>query len=90
MPADLGRWLGDAKAQYIEPYQAFDNVHYVGVCWVSAWLVKTSAGVVLIDTLHEPFADQLIENIKKVGVDPADIKYVLMTHGHFDHVGGAY
>lgn len=90
MPPDLGRWLGDPKAQYIEPYKAFDNVYYVGVCWVSAWIVKTSAGVVLIDTLHEPFVDQLIENIKKVGVDMADIKYVLMTHGHFDHVGGAY
>ena len=90
MPPDLGRWLGDPKAQYIEPYKAFDNVYYVGVCWVSAWIVKTSAGIVLIDTLHEPFVDQLIDNIKKVGVEMADIKYVLMTHGHFDHVGGAY
>ena len=44
----------------------------------------------LIDTLHEPHVDQLIANIKKVGVDLADIKYVLMMHGHFDHVGGAY
>jgi len=51
MPPDLGRWLGDPKAQYIEPYKAFDNVYYVGVCWVSAWIVKTSAGIVLIDTL---------------------------------------
>ena len=90
MPPDLGRWLNDPKAQYIEPYQAFDNVYFVGVCWVSAWLIKTSEGVVLIDTLHEPHVDQLIANIRKVGVDPADIKYVLMTHGHFDHVGGAY
>ncbi len=36
MPPDLGRWLSDPKAQAIEPYQAFDNVHYAGVCWVSA------------------------------------------------------
>src|SRR3954469_1879532 len=90
MPPDLGRWLSDPKAQYIEPYRAFDNVYFVGVCWVSAWLVNTSAGWVLIDTLHDPFADLLIDNIKKVGVSPADIKYVLMTHGHFDHAGGAY
>ena len=90
MPPDLGRWLSDPKAQYIEPYQAFDNVYFVGVCWVSAWIIKTSDGAVLIDTLHDPFADLLIENIRKVGVDPMQIKYVLMTHGHFDHVGGAY
>jgi len=90
MPPDLGRWLNDRQAQYIEPYQAFDNVYYVGVCWVSAWLVKTSEGFILIDTLHEPFVDQLIENMAKVGVKPSDLRYVLMTHGHFDHVGGAY
>lgn len=90
MPPDLGRWLNDKKAQTVEPYKAFDNVYYVGVCWVSAWLIKTKDGVVLIDTVHDPFSDLLVENIRKVGIDPKDIKLVLMTHGHFDHVGGAY
>jgi metallo-beta-lactamase class B len=90
MPPDLGRWLADPKQQVVQPYRAFDNVYYVGVCWVSAWIIKTSEGAILIDTLHDPFADQLIANIKSVGVDPRDIKYVLMTHGHFDHAGGAY
>ncbi len=89
MPPDLGRWLSDPKAQYIEPWKAFDNVHFVGVCWVSAWAIQTSDGVVLIDTLHEPHVDQLIANLRKLGISLADIKYVLMTHGHFDHVGGA-
>ena len=89
MPPDLGRWLSDHKAQYIEPWKAFDNVYFVGVCWVSAWAIQTSEGVVLIDTLHEPHVDQLIANLRKIGIDLADIKYVLMTHGHFDHVGGA-
>jgi|SRR5581483_8951469 len=89
MPPELGAWLNNPKAQYIEPWKAFDNVYYVGVCWVSSWAIRTSDGVVLIDTLHEPHVDQLIANLRKVGVDLADIKYVLMTHGHFDHVGGA-
>lgn len=89
MPPDLGRWLGDPKGQYIEPWKAFDNVHFVGVCWVSAWAIRTSDGVVLIDTLHEPHVDQLIANLSKVGINLSEIKYVLMTHGHFDHVGGA-
>jgi metallo-beta-lactamase class B len=44
--------------------------------------------VVLIDTLHEPHVDQLVANLGKVGINLSDIKYVLMTHGHFDHVGG--
>lgn len=89
MPPDLGAWLGNPKAQYIEPWKTFDNVYYVGVCWVSSWVIRTGDGIVLIDTLHEPHVDQLIANLRKVGVDLAEIKYVLMTHGHFDHVGGA-
>ncbi|MBS1155491.1 MAG: family subclass metallo-beta-lactamase [Proteobacteria bacterium] len=88
MPPELKRWMNDTQSQAIEPYQAFDNVYNVGICWVSAWLIKTSDGPVLIDTLYEPYTDQLIDNIKKVGVNPADIKMVLLTHGHFDHVGG--
>lgn len=90
MPPELGKWLSDREGQRIEPYRAFDNVYFVGVCWVSAWLIKTAEGAVLIDTLHDPFADLLVDNIRKVGVDPKDIKFVLMTHGHFDHAGGAY
>lgn len=89
MPRDLGQWLNTPPAQYVEPWKPFDNVDFVGVCWVSAWLVHTDDGVVLIDTLYGPFAQTLVDNIKAAGVDMADIKYVLMTHGHFDHVGGA-
>ncbi|MET7016170.1 CAR family subclass B3 metallo-beta-lactamase [Uliginosibacterium flavum] len=88
MPPELKRWMNDAASQTIEPYQAFDNVYYVGICWVSAWLIKTSDGLVLIDTVYEPYTDQLINNIKKLGFNPSDIKMVLLTHGHFDHVGG--
>ncbi len=89
MPKDLGKWLNTPSAQKVEPWKPFDNVNYVGICWVSAWLINTSEGSVLIDTLYGPFTKQLAENLKSTGVDLADIKYVLMTHGHFDHAGGA-
>ncbi len=89
MPKDLGKWLNTPADQYVEPWKPFDNVDYVGVCWVSAWLVHTDDGVVLIDTLYGPFQKMIVENIEKTGTDLADIKYVMMTHGHFDHVGGA-
>lgn len=88
MSPELGRWLNNATVQSVPPFQVFDNVYYVGLCWVSAWLIKTSEGLVLIDTLYPPYTDQLLENIKKIGFDPADIKLVLVTHGHFDHAGG--
>jgi len=89
MPPDLGQWLSTPEAQYVEPWSPFDNVDYVGICWVSAWLVHTDDGTVLIDTLYGPFQETILEQIAKTGTDLADIKYVLMTHGHFDHVGGA-
>ncbi len=89
MPPELGKWLNTPAAQKVEPWKPFDNVDYVGICWVSAWLIKTDAGSVLIDTLYGPFTKQLIENLKSTGVDFADIKYVFITHGHFDHAAGA-
>ena len=89
MPPDLGRFLQDAQLQRIEPYKAFDNVHYVGICWVSAWLITSPQGHVLVDTLYGRFTDQLLQNIRSAGFDPGDIKLVVITHGHFDHAGGA-
>lgn len=89
MPSGLGRFLADAALQKIEPYKAFDNVYYVGICWVSAWLLTSPRGHVLIDTLYGPFTDQMLGNIRALGFDPKDIKLVAITHGHFDHAGGA-
>lgn len=89
-PAALDAWIDDPAAQKIEPYQAFGNVWQVGIAWVSSWAVKTSDGWVLIDTTHEPYVDVLLDNLRKVGIAQDDIRMVLMTHGHFDHVGGYY
>ena len=89
-PSALDTWLADPVAQKIAPYQAFDNVWQVGIAWVSSWAVKTDEGWVLIDTVHEPFVDVLLENLRTVGIAQDDIRLVLMTHGHFDHVGGYY
>lgn len=89
MPPALGRWLNDLDAQRIAPFKVFDDAVFVGVCWVSAWLLPTPQGHFLIDTLHEPHSAELLANIRKAGFDPQDIRYVLITHGHFDHAGGA-
>lgn len=88
MPPDLRKFLGDAQAQRIEPYKAFDNAYYVGICWVSAWLITSPQGHVLIDTLYGNFTRQLLINIRSLELDPKDIRLVIVTHGHFDHAGG--
>lgn len=89
MPPDLGRFLQSAALQKVEPYKAFDNVYYVGICWVSAWLITSPKGHVLIDSLYGPYTEPMLDNIRKLGFDPKDIRQVVMTHGHFDHAGGA-
>lgn len=89
MPEELGRWLKAPSQQIIPPYQVFDNVWYVGLRWVAAYAVKTEDGVILIDTTHEPFATDYLRNLQTVGIDFKDVRWILMTHGHFDHVGGA-
>ncbi|MDP9602050.1 UNVERIFIED_ORG: metallo-beta-lactamase class B [Variovorax paradoxus] len=73
------------------PGKAFDNLYFVGADWVSAWAIKTSDGIILIDALNNQVeAAALIEGgMRKLGLDPAQIKYVIVTHGHGDHYGGA-
>src|SRR5688572_20344310 len=80
---------GPIEAQRKEPFQLFDNVYYVGLQTVSAYLVTTSEGAVLIDAGYAQTADWLIDSVRKVRVDPATIKYVFVTHSHQDHAGGA-
>ena len=73
------------------PGKAFDNLYFVGADWVSAWAIKTSAGIILIDALNNQVeAAALIEGgMRKLGLDPNQIMYVVVTHGHGDHYGGA-
>ena len=72
------------------PAKLFDNFYYVGRTDVGAWLLKTSDGLVLIDTLYTPdeAGKTIVGDIRKLGFDPAQIKLVLITHGHSDHAGG--
>ena len=81
MSPELVRFLNDPVLQRMEPYKAFDNVYYVGVCWVSAWLITSPRGHVLIDTLYAGYTDTLIENIRTLGFDLKDIKLVAIRMG---------
>lgn len=73
------------------PMRVFDNLYYVGGDWVSAWILKTSKGLILIDALNnQQEVQDLIEGgMIKLGLDPKDIRYLVITHGHGDHYGGA-
>ncbi len=72
----------------VEPFKIFDNLYYIGMDWVSAYLVTTSDGLIMLDSLYGAFSTAAIQNVRKLGFDPADIRYVIATHGHGDHAGG--
>jgi len=78
----------------IEPTRVFDNLYFIGMTSQNAWAITTSAGIILIDTMNstEEARDVLVPSMKKVGLDPAQIKFIVISHGHpgqTDHTGGA-
>lgn len=75
-------------AWYAEGGQVFDNLYMLTTKVNSAWAVKTSAGIILIDSLYGYAAqDEIVDGMKKLGLDPADIKYLVVSHAHGDHDG---
>ncbi|MBU3214817.1 MBL fold metallo-hydrolase [Clostridium estertheticum] len=75
----------------IAPTKVFDKLYFIGTKGTGVWLLNTTDGLILIDSMNDT-ADAkniIVPGIKALGFDPADIKYVLVTHGHCDHYGGA-
>ena len=82
-PRDRARW-------YTEPAKVFDDLYFVGTKDRSSWALPTSDGIILIDTTFEYEAEAVIVGgLKKLGFDPATVKYVIISHGHPGEVGGA-
>ena len=80
-------WLTD----WIEPTKLFDNLYFVGNHYVSSLIVKTSQGLIVIDSGNstEDAVGHMVPDMLKLGLDPKDIKYLIISHGHPDHYGGA-
>ena len=78
------------SAWHAEPIKVFDNLYRVGTIEHSAWAVVTSDGIILMDAIFDyNVQDEVVEGLKKLGLNPAAIKYAIISHGHGDHVGGA-
>lgn len=75
---------------YASPHQVFDNLYWLGTRQHSSWALKTSAGIILIDT-NFAWATQpeILDGMSKLGLDAAQIKYVIISHAHGDHDQGA-
>jgi metallo-beta-lactamase class B len=72
----------------ISPFRLIDNVHYVGSAGLSAWLITTPAGHILLDVGMPSNAAMVQRNIEHLGFKLRDVKILLNSHAHFDHAGG--
>jgi metallo-beta-lactamase class B len=64
------------------------NLYYVGNKDVSCHLIDSGDGLILLDSAFPQTVYLLLESIRSLGFDPYKIKYILHTHGHYDHFGG--
>ena len=74
---------------YVEPFRIFGNIFYVGDNRVCAHLIDTGEGLILIDAGYQHTIHMLVQSIWEAGFNPKDIKYLILTHGHFDHFGAS-
>jgi metallo-beta-lactamase class B len=73
----------------IEPTKIFDNVYVIGNQGTVAYVIQTSAGLLMIDSLGAAETEtQLLPGFQKLGLNPADVKAIVVGHGHADHFGG--
>ncbi len=81
----------DPNAPGVKPFAAFDNLYYVGQYAIGTWILDTGDGLILFDSLNsdEDVKNILLPGMRELGLDPHDLKYLIITHGHFDHYGGS-
>jgi len=87
----MGNYEKMKQEKPLEPMQVMDDLYFLGNYWTSSWAVKTSDGLVIIDALdNADEAKHYIEGgLRKLKLNPEDIKYVVVSHAHGDHYGGA-
>jgi metallo-beta-lactamase class B len=76
---------------WLPPTWAFDDLGYVGNEFVGVWVLRTGAGLILFDSGESTAEVQahILPGLKQLGLDPAAIRFIVVTHGHWDHYGGA-
>ena len=87
--ANHARFYTHPATAAIEPFRIADGLYYVGDRMVCSHLIETKEGFILLDSGFFHTTHLLTESIRKLGFDPADVRWILHTHEHFDHFGAA-
>jgi metallo-beta-lactamase class B len=76
-----------AWTERVRPYRIIDTIHYVGTLDLASYLITSPEGHILIDTGVQANADAILDNIRTLGFNPRDVRIILTTQAHYDHVG---
>lgn len=89
--AKVLKMLKEGLGNWFEPTRLFDNLYFIGNHFVGVFVLQTSDGLVLFDsgTSLEDAEKHIAPGLGQLGLDPKDIKFIVVTHGHWDHFGGA-
>src|SRR5262245_17439157 len=75
---------------YAEPAKVADNFYFLGTKIHNAWAIVGSEGIIILEALYDYAAqDEIIGGMKKLGLDTSKVRYVILSHAHADHDGGA-
>ncbi len=74
---------------YVKPFQIFGNLYFAGTIPASTHLIDTGEGLIVIDPGLPQSLYLVIDNIYRLGFAVKDIRYIVCTHGHYDHLGAA-
>lgn len=72
----------------MEPFAIGDGLYYIGSSFYAVYLFVSDEGHIILDAGDDVVGRMAIENVRRLGYDPADIKVLLITHPHADHAGG--
>ena len=84
-----GRHYVEQERGYVHPFHIFGNVWYVGDSWVCVHLIDTGDGLLLLDSGNIGATAMLVNAIWEAGFRPADVRWIIHSHGHLDHIGAA-
>jgi metallo-beta-lactamase class B len=89
-PARSAPRIPARETWYGEPAKVADNLYFIGTRIHSAWAITGSEGIIVIEALFDYAAkDEILDGLKKLGLDSKKVKYVVLSHAHGDHDGGA-
>lgn len=89
--AKVTKTLREGLGNWFEPTRIFDNLSYIGNHFVGVFVLETDDGLILFDsgTSLEEAEQHIAPGLAKLGLDAKNIKFIVVTHGHWDHFGGA-